>query len=343
MLKFLVNLTLFSGIGFFTSFVQGQTIQNFTFTDIDGQTHNLYQNHLDQGKTVVIKFFFVACPPCRSNAPHYQTKNMEWGNNTHDTRFMELSILNTDDNNKVRGYKNTFGMTVISAGSDGNSHLVADIFKSGQFGPWYGTPSFVVIAPDRTVQYPVFFSDLDQAIANTGAEKPGSSAPDPTTVRLNIQSSIPGFQDNAVKFFLKPSGSSTPKYEIVKNNNGQFSFTYPSPSHPKVDNPVVVMETSAPAYHSSINSLDLITIQRHILGTRPMTLPSQTLAADVNADGKINSLDLINIQKVIIGSISQFPNQVKSYRSIPDVLPVTENSGQTVDLPFTVIKMGNVN
>lgn len=343
MLKFLVNLTLISGISCLNLSVKSQTIQNFSFTDIDGLTHNLYQNHLDQGKTVVIKFFFVACPPCRSNAPLFQNKHMEWGNNMHDTRFMELSVLTTDDNNKVRGYKNTFGMTVISAGSDGNSHLVANIFKTGQFGPWYGTPSFAVIAPDRTVQYPVLFSDLDEAIERTGAEKPGGTAPDPTTVRVNIQTSIIGFQDNVVKFFLKPMNLTTPKYEIIKNNNGQFTFTYPGVSHPRVDNPVVIMETTAPAYHSSINSLDLITIQRHILGTKPMTLQTQTLAADVNGDGKINSIDLIHIQKVIIGSLNEFPNQVKSYKTIPEILPVTENSGQTVDLPFTIIKMGNVN
>jgi hypothetical protein len=268
---------------------------------------------------------------------------MEWGNNTHDTRFMELSVLNSDDNNKVRGYKNTFGMTVISAGSDGNSHLVADIFKSGQFGPWYGTPSFVVIAPDRSVQYPVFFDELDAAIERTGAEKPGTTVPDPTTVQVKLQSSIPNFQDNLVRFFLKPSDASTPKYEIVKNSSGQYTFSYPSPSHPRIENPVVIMETTAPAYHTSINSLDLIAIQRHIIGSKPLNQQTQLLAADVNGDSKINSLDLINIQKVIIGSLTQFPNQVKSYKSIPASLPVTENSGQTIELPFTIIKMGNVN
>lgn len=343
MLKFLINLTLVFGISCLSVSVKSQTIQNFSFTDIDGVTHNLYQNHLDQGKTVVIKFFFVACPPCRSNAPQYQNKHLEWGNNNHDTRFMELSVLTTDDNSKVSGYKNTFGMTLISAGSDGNSHLVANIFKTGQFGPWYGTPSFAVIAPDRTVQYPILFSDLDEAIERTGAEKPGGTTPDPTIIRVNAQTSITGFQDNVVKFFLKPMNSGTPKYEIIKNNNGQFTFTYPSISHPRIDNPVVIMETNAPAYHSSINSLDLIAIQRHILGTKPMTLQTQTLAADVNGDGKINSIDLINIQKVIIGSLNEFSNQVKSYKSIPEVLSVTENSGQTVELPFTIIKMGNVN
>ena len=123
-------LTFFLTISFGGLMAQNQTVQNFSFTDIDGINHNLYQSHLDQGKTVVIKFFFTTCPPCRANAPSYQSKNVEWGNNMHDTRFMELSILTNDDNTKVRNYKNTFGMTVISAGSDGNSDDVANVFKS---------------------------------------------------------------------------------------------------------------------------------------------------------------------------------------------------------------------
>lgn len=322
---------------------QNQTVQNFTFTDIDGINHNLYQTHLDQGKTVVIKFFFTTCPPCRANAPSYQAKNVEWGNNANDTKFMELSILTNDDNNKVRQYKNTFGMSVISAGSDGNSDDVANIFKSGIYGPWYGTPSFAVIGPDRTLYYPLFFDQLDEAIEATGAERPGNSIPDPTTVQLNIQSSISNYSGSGVKFYLKPANAATPKTEIVKNGNGQYIFEYPSSQFPEIVNPVIIMETTAPAYHSSVNAIDLINIQKHILGIKPFTLPEQTLAADVNADSKINAIDLINIQKVIIGTLTQFPNQVKSYRGIPDILTVVEDSGHTVQVNMKIVKIGNVN
>ncbi|MFZ1705729.1 MAG: dockerin type I domain-containing protein [Saprospiraceae bacterium] len=342
MQKCIFILTLLCAFGFVNLTAQNQSIQNFTFTDIDGNVHNLYQDHLDQGKTVVLKFFFTSCPPCRANAPHYQQKNMDWGNNQHDTRFMELSILTNDDNTKVRNYKNTFGMTVISAGSDGDADAVTDIFKSGIYGPWYGTPSFAVIAPNRTLYYPIFFDELEGAIEATGAIKPGNNIPDPTVVQLNLTANIPNLTEGSIRFYMKSSSVSTPKYEITKNSQGVYTFDYPSDNFPRVDNPEVYMETNASAYHSTINSIDLIAIQRHILGSKPFTLPEQTLAADVNGDTKINSIDLINIQKVIIGSLVQFPNQVKSYKSIPEKLTVNENSGQTIILPFKVVKMGNI-
>lgn len=103
------------------------------------------------------------------------------------------------------------------------------------------------------------------------------------------------------------------------------------------------METNASAYHSSLNSVDLVSIQKHILGIKTLTQQIQLLASDVNGDSKINSTDLVILQKVILGLITQFPNQVKSYKSLPEKLSVSENPGQTTTLNFTVFKTGNVN
>ena len=42
---------------------QYNTITDLTFTDVDGQTHNLY-NLIDEGYRVILDFGFIGCGPC---------------------------------------------------------------------------------------------------------------------------------------------------------------------------------------------------------------------------------------------------------------------------------------
>ena len=49
------------------------------------------------------------------------------------------------------------------------------------------------------------------------------------------------------------------------------------------------------------NSLDLLMIQRHIVGLSTLGGTSFT-ASDINGDGKVNSLDLLYVQRYIVGS-----------------------------------------
>ncbi len=51
----------------------------------------------------------------------------------------------------------------------------------------------------------------------------------------------------------------------------------------------------------AINALDLLQVQKSILGSYKMS-DSQKLSADTSNDGSINALDLLQIQKNILGS-----------------------------------------
>lgn len=53
----------------------------------------------------------------------------------------------------------------------------------------------------------------------------------------------------------------------------------------------------------NINALDLLKVQKHILGTAPLNGSSKE-AADPSKDGNVNALDLLKIQKHILGSAS---------------------------------------
>ena len=153
-----------------------QTAPNFTVTDSWGQNHRLYEDYLNQGKTVVIKIFYVACPPCNSIAPFLEPLYQKWGGGDADVQFIELSTKTTDTDAQVNVYKTTHGTTYPAAGGQGNSVPATGPYTNGTFGLWTGTPTFIVIAPDGTVDYDVYgignegtVMALDEAIAATGA------------------------------------------------------------------------------------------------------------------------------------------------------------------------------
>ena len=51
---------------------------------------------------------------------------------------------------------------------------------------------------------------------------------------------------------------------------------------------------------SKVNALDLLKVQKHIIGSTKLS-GSSLKSADTNKDGKINALDLLKIQKQILG------------------------------------------
>lgn len=155
----------------------GQTAPDFTVTDSWGTTHQLYADYLNQDKTVVLKIFYVACPPCNMIAPHLEPLYQDWGAGAGDVQFIELSIQPGDSDPEVNVYKSTHGTSFPAVGADGNSVPATLPYRDGTFGLWTGTPTFVVVAPDGTLAYDVFgfgiqgtIDALDAAIAATGAE-----------------------------------------------------------------------------------------------------------------------------------------------------------------------------
>ncbi len=338
-------LRYFIIVAFSTSVFTGKaqmTMHNFTITDSDGIIHNLYTSYLNQDKTVVLKFFFTTCPPCIAISPQWQAKYVSWGSGNNDVEFIEASVLTSDSNAKVKTFKTNYNLTMIGVGNDGGASNIIDPFQNGTYGSWYGTPSFAVIAPDKTLHFPVFFADLDNVIASTGAQMP-NSAPDPTTYNLNVETYNVDIPEGHVKFFVKPKFVDTPKIEVTKNAQGEYKFVYPSVTYPEMSYPQLIMESYGPAYTAKITAADIVTIQKHILGLDTLSPSYKLLAADVTTDSKITAYDMVTIRKLILGLLVEFPNGAPSYFSLPASQDLTTNPGNTVNVEMSVIKRGNVN
>ena len=216
-----------------------QDAPDFLVTDSWGTTHKLYQDYLDQGKTVMIEVFFADCPPCNAIAPYVETLYQTWGAGHADVQFIELSILQSDTDAKVNAYKSSHNTTYPAVGGQGGSVEAVAIYKSGLYGPYTGTPLFVVIAPDKSVNYDVSGNNipetilaLNTAIAATGAGGMVSATSEPEiTLPLSLLSNL---VDSGI--VLNYNGEPTSLKVSIINLMGQI---YTSAQFP-VDNVVPV-------------------------------------------------------------------------------------------------------
>lgn len=109
---------------------------------------------------------------------------------------------------------------------------------------------------------------------------------------------------------------------------------------------------------NGVTTLDLIMIQRHILGLAEFDSPHQYIAADINNSESVNGSDLLALRKMILGINSEFPNN-QSWRAIdvehvfddatdPWSSPIPEgydimNLSTNMYIDFLGIKIGDIN
>jgi hypothetical protein len=60
---------------------------------------------------------------------------------------------------------------------------------------------------------------------------------------------------------------------------------------------------------NGVSTLDLVKIQKHLLGKELFDSPFQYIAADANSNGSVSAIDLVEIRKVILGIYTAIPTQ----------------------------------
>ena len=98
------------------------TAVDFTVTDVHGNTHNLF-TYLDDGKHVIVDFFFTTCGPCISSVPTMNTAFTNYGCNSGEVIF--IAIDDGDSDAEVLQYENDYGGLLPSvSGIDGGGNAV---------------------------------------------------------------------------------------------------------------------------------------------------------------------------------------------------------------------------
>ena len=67
---------------------------------------------------------------------------------------------------------------------------------------------------------------------------------------------------------------------------------------------------------NGVSTLDLIGIQKHILGLQKLDSPYKIIAADINNSQSISALDVVALRKIILNIDQQMPNGNKSWRFV---------------------------
>ena len=147
-------------------------------------------------------------------------------------------------------------------------------------------------------------------------------------------------------------GSEISGIKIINNMNGNFVMD---------SLPLNVSYTVTPSLNSDplegISTIDLIMIQRHILGLATFSSPYLVIAADVNDSKSVTAADLVELRKLILGITERFPKVSswvfadKSYPFTNIQQPFVYNNSKTTQIltsdienfDFIAIKMGDVN
>ena len=141
--------------------------------------------------------------------------------------------------------------------------------------------------------------------------------------------------------------------QLMTDLSGQFAF-----NNLGQDNNYFITGERDDNPLNGVSTLDLVLIQRHILGTEALGSPFKLIAADADNSGSVSSVDLITLRKLILGIFQELPNDQKSWR-FPETHQtfVNENNpfpySESIDLynvnshmrnqDLTGVKIGDVN
>lgn len=149
------------------------------------------------------------------------------------------------------------------------------------------------------------------------------------------------------------------KVELIGSESYQMTAdgAYAFPEMPE-NNTYTVDPTKNDDVNNGVSTLDLVHIQRHVIGLEELGTNYQRIAADINNDKTISASDVVELRKVILGLKDEFDTN-ESWKFVDasyefsegddawtQLLPENYNItalNADMEINFTAIKVGDVN
>ncbi len=139
----------------------------------------------------------------------------------------------------------------------------------------------------------------------------------------------------------------------MTNQDGEYAF----PDMP-MGGDYLINPASSQNPLNGVSTLDLVEIQRHVLGMQRFDSPYKIIASDINRDNKLTSIDLLELRKLILGVYNNFPNNDSwrfvdsEFKFVDPTDPLSEkftedyyisNLESDMEVDFIAVKIGDVN
>jgi hypothetical protein len=139
--------------------------------------------------------------------------------------------------------------------------------------------------------------------------------------------------------------------DVITNQFGQYKY-----DHNKYGSNYYIKGTKDTEPRNGVSTLDLVLIQKHLLGIKTFQSPYQMVAADANHSSSVSVLDLLELRKLILGiytslphntswrfgNVSQDPNTHYAW-GFKETIEIEALTRDIHDANFTAVKIGDVN
>lgn len=263
-------------------YMDGEIFPNFTASDINGNTHTLY-DYLDQGYTVVIDVYAAWCGPCWSyhQAGHLEDLYVDHGpsgmsgvsgSTSDDIMVMAIEAQTTNTIDQLNGIQGSTGNAYADQTQgdwvtgtlypiiDANSSL-ANLMNISYY------PTIYTIYPDRTVE------ETGQQTTSTYVSYIGSNAPD-------HQASTGGVDADLITYMGETATCANLDMDIRVQNKGDQTMA--AGATVQIMDGSTVLGTATTTTALDQFDVEIVTVSVSISG-------NTTLTANITASGDINT------------------------------------------------------